>query len=126
MEMNRHALHWAEIPVADFERARRFYGAIFDVEMPQATRGGDRLAFLPFQQGQGVGAAIVSGEGRVPSAQGTLVYLAAGRDLAVVLGRVVRAGGVVLRGKSEVGPGLGYYALFRDSEGNCVGLHSPE
>jgi predicted enzyme related to lactoylglutathione lyase len=126
MEMNRHALNWAEIPVADFERARRFYGTIFDFEMPQMTAGGNTLGFLLFEQGQGVGAAIVHGEGHVPSAQGSLVYLSAGRDLAVVLGRVVRAGGVVLRGKTEIGPKLGHYALFRDTEGNRVGLHSPE
>lgn len=126
MEMNRHALHWAEIPVADFERARRFYSTIFDYEMPQATVGGNTLGFLLFEQGQGIGAAIVHGEGHVPSATGSLVYLSAGRDLAVVLGRVVRAGGVVLKGKCEVGPKLGWYALFRDPDGNRVGLHSPE
>ena len=125
MEMNRHALNWAEIPVADFERARRFYGTIFDFEMPQMTLGGNTLGFLLFEQGQGVGAAIVHGPGHVPSAQGSLVYLSTGRDLAVVLGRVVRAGGVVLRDKTEIGPKLGYYALFRDTEGNRVGLHSP-
>ena len=126
MEMNRHALNWAEIPVADFERARRFYSAIFDFAMPQMTMGGNTLGFLLFEQGQGVGAAIVHGEGHVPSATGSLVYLSAGKDLAVVLGRVVRAGGVVLKGKTEIGPKLGYVALFRDSEGNRVGLHSPE
>jgi uncharacterized protein len=124
--MNRHALNWAEIPVADFERARRFYSAIFDYTMPQATMGGNTLGFLLFEQGSGVGAAIVHGEGHVPSASGALVYLSAGKDLAVVLGRVVRAGGLVLKGKTEIGPRLGYVALFRDSEGNRVGLHSPE
>jgi predicted enzyme related to lactoylglutathione lyase len=94
--------------------------------MPQMTVGANTLGFLLFEQGQGIGAAIVHGEGHVPSAQGSLIYLSAGRDLAVVLGRVVRAGGVVLAGKTEIGPKLGHYALFRDSEGNRVGLHSPE
>ena len=43
-----------------------------------------------------------------------------------MLGRVVRAGGLVLQGKTEVGPQMGFSALFRDTEGNCVGLQSPQ
>lgn len=124
--MNRHAVHWAEIPAADFARARRFYESVFAFEMPQATRGPLTMGFLPFDQGKGIGAAIVHGPGHVPAAEGPIVYLGAGRDLSVVLNRVVAAGGVVLRGKTEIAPGLGFSALFRDSEGNRLGLHSPE
>lgn len=126
MEMNRHAVHWVEIPATDFARAKRFYEVLFAFEMPQARRDGLQLGFLPFDQGRGVGAAIVEGEGRVPSVDGPIVYLGAGRDLALVLNRVVVAGGVVLKGKAEIAPGLGFSALFRDSEGNRLGLHSPE
>lgn len=125
MEMNRHAVHWAEIPALDFARAKRFYEAIFAFEMPQAQRGGVTMGFLPFDQGKGIGAAIVQRDGYVPSADGPIVYLAAGRDLSLVLNRVVAAGGIVLKGKTAIGPGLGYSALFRDSEGNRLGLHSP-
>ncbi len=124
--MTRHALHWAEIPVADFERACRFYGAIFATGIPTTTRAGRMLGLLPFEPGRGVGAAIVAGDGLVPSASGTIVYLTAGPDLALVLGRVVPAGGVVLQGKVAIGPQMGFSALFKDSEGNRVGLHSPE
>ncbi len=34
MEMTQHSLSWFEIPTIDFERARTFYGAIFDLDMP--------------------------------------------------------------------------------------------
>lgn len=125
MEMNRHAVHWVEIPVADFARARRFYEAIFAFEMPQTVRGALTMGFLPFDQGKGVGVAIVHGPGYEPGAAGPVVYLGAGRDLSLVLNRVVVAGGVVLAGKGEIAPGLGFSALFRDSEGNRLGLHSP-
>lgn len=125
MEMNRHAVHWAEIPALDFARAKRFYEAIFAFEMPQARRDGLTLGFLPFDQGRGIGAAIVHGEGYAPSVDGPILYLGAGMDLSLVLNRVVRAGGVVLKGKAAIGPGLGFSALFRDSEGNRLGLHSP-
>lgn len=126
MEMNRHAVHWVEIPALDFDRARRFYETIFAFEMPTAQRDGRRLGFLPFDQGKGIGAAIVKGDGYAPSADGPIAYLGAGRDLALVLNRVVAAGGVVIKGKAAIGPGLGFSALFRDSEGNRLGLHSPD
>jgi predicted enzyme related to lactoylglutathione lyase len=125
MEMNRHAVHWAEIPAADFARAKRFYETIFAFEMPQARRGALMLGFLPFDQGKGIGAAIVHGPGYVPAAHGPVVYLGAGQDLSVVLHRVVTAGGLVVAGKGEIAPGLGFSALFQDCEGNRLGLHSP-
>lgn len=125
MEMNRHAVHWVEIPAADFARAKRFYETIFAFEMPQAQRGALTLGFLPFDQGRGIGAAIVQGPGCVPGAQGPVVYLGAGQDLSVVLHRVPAAGGLVVKGKAEIAPGMGYSAQFQDSEGNRLGLHSP-
>jgi hypothetical protein len=71
-----------------------------------------------------VGGAIIQGEGYVPSAQGSLVYLSGGTDLSVVLARVEAAGGSVLVGKTQVSPEHGYFAQFMDSEGNKVGLYS--
>ncbi|MEN9865877.1 MAG: hypothetical protein RL748_1467 [Pseudomonadota bacterium] len=125
MEMTKNAINWFEIPVADFARAKAFYSRIFDYEMPEIQMGANTMGFLPHEQGQGVGGAIVHGEGYVPSQQGTLVYLAAGNDLSKVLGRVEVAGGNIVQGKTLVAPNLGFYALFVDSEGNRMALHSP-
>ncbi len=47
-----------------------------------------------------------------------------GADLSEPLSRVEGAGGKVLVPKTNIGEGMGYYALFIDSEGNRVGLHS--
>jgi predicted enzyme related to lactoylglutathione lyase len=121
-----HSLSWVEIPVLDFERARAFYSRIFDFTMPQTTTGAKTMGFLRFDPGKGVGGAIVQGAGYVPAAQGPLVYLAAGKDLAVVLHRVVPAGGLVQVDKTPVGPGLGFYAIIFDTEGNRLALHSPQ
>ncbi|MFN8011676.1 MAG: hypothetical protein U0P81_09745 [Holophagaceae bacterium] len=124
MEMTTHALGWFEIPVADFDRAKRFYGAIFDFDMPEMTMGPCRMGFLLHEQGQGVGGAIVAGEGYVPSQAGSLVYLSGGADLSVVLGRVPGAGGTILVPKTRITPEYGHFAYFLDTEGNKVGLHS--
>jgi hypothetical protein len=124
MEMVTNALNWFEIPVTDFDRAKKFYSAIFDFEMPEMQMGPNRMGFLLYEQGKGVGGAIFQGEGSVPSDKGTLVYLNGGSDLNVILGRVEAAGGRVAQPKTEIGHGYGYSALFIDTEGNKVGLHS--
>jgi predicted enzyme related to lactoylglutathione lyase len=60
----------------------------------------------------------------MPTGEGTLVYLNGGKDLRVVLQRVEPAGGKILQEKTLVAPDLGYFAIFRDTEGNRVALHS--
>lgn len=127
MEMVTNALSWFEIPVSDFERARAFYSAIFDYEMPVFPMGDIPLGIFPSEQGKGaVGGAIIKAEGHEPSAQGTLVYLNGGSDLSVVLGRVEAAGGKVLQEKMLITEEIGYCAFFMDPEGNKLGLHSPQ
>lgn len=124
MEMTSNAVSWFEIPAADFERSKAFYCKIFDFEMPVMDMGPNRMGFLPHDQGVGVGGAIVHGEGNVPSMDGTIVYLAGGADLSTVLDRVSDAGGKVIVAKTLIAPEMGYYAVFVDTEGNKVGLHS--
>jgi predicted enzyme related to lactoylglutathione lyase len=124
MEMTTNAINWFEIPATDFARAKAFYSTIFDFEMPEMEMGPQTLGFLLHEQGKGVGGAIVKGDGYVPSMTGSLVYLAGGSDLSVVLARVEAAGGAVVVGKTLIAPDMGFFAHFSDSEGNLVGLHS--
>ena len=125
MEMMQHAISWFEIPVVDFDRAKRFYSAIYDYKMPELTMGQIRMGFLLHdQEGGGIGGAIVSGDGTVPSQPGVRIYLNGGSDLNTVLDRVETAGGKVVLQKTEITPEFGYYATFIDSEGNTISLHS--
>ena len=39
MEIPKNALSWFEIPVHDFDRARKFYSTIFNYEMPDGHVG---------------------------------------------------------------------------------------
>ncbi len=117
------ALNWFEIPAIDIERAAKFYGTIFDVKMEVGEMNpGFLMAMLPAGEG-GIGGAVVQGEGYVPSASGTVVWLNGGEDLDVVLNRVEGAGGKVLTPKVSIGE-HGFAASFLDTEGNRVGLHS--
>jgi predicted enzyme related to lactoylglutathione lyase len=127
MEMLQHAISWVEIPVLDFDRAKKFYSSIYDFDMPEMMMGPNRMGFLLFDQaGGGIGAAIQAGEGYIPSKDGVKVYLNGGADLNTVLERVESAGGKVLMKKIEVAPGLGHMAFFEDTEGNSIYLHSQE
>jgi len=123
METMKNAINWFEIPATDFDRAVRFYSAIYDNDMPTRDMGHVKMGFFSHEQGQ-IGGAVVCGEGYVPSADGTKVYLNGGADLSTVLERVESAGGYVLTEKAEISPEIGYVAIIQDTEGNHVYLHS--
>ena len=123
-----NALNWFEIPVSDFERAKKFYETIFDYQMPENQMGLARMGFLlfDFQNGK-VGGAIVHNPGfYTPATNGTLVYLNCGPDLQVALDRVLLAGGKIIQEKEQISTEqqLGFWAVIIDSEGNRVALHS--
>ena len=123
MSASPHAISWFEIPVTDFARARAFYEAVLGRPVETMTMGVYTMGFLSSSP-DAVGGAIVQGDGTAPSQSGTLVYLNGGDDLAVMLARVVPAGGTVAVPKSDIGSGFGFFAHFIDTEGNRVGLHS--
>lgn len=123
MSTPTHALNWFEIPAADFARAKAFYEAVLGMTIQTMEMGPTTMGFLSSDPAA-VGGAIVAGEGATPSQQGTTVYLNGGADLAPMLARVQAAGGSVIVPKTEIGNDFGFFALFIDSEGNRVGIHS--
>ena len=124
MEMMTNAINWFEIPVDDFERARKFYNTIYDFEMTEMDMEGTRMGMLPHDQENGVGGAIIHGDNFKPTKDGVKVYLNGGNDLSVVLDRVENAGGKVILPKTMIGPEMGHYAAFEDTEGNEIRLFS--
>ena len=126
MQFNTHAISWFEIPVADFDRAKKFYETLFDYQMPDMQMGPARMGILLYdREKNGRGGAIVhNSEMYTPESNGTMVYLNCDPDLSTVIDRVTAAGGSVLVPKSLIAPEMGYWAMIRDTEGNRVGLHS--
>ena len=113
--------HWFEIPASDFDRAKNFYEAIFKMEVQATDFGGFKMGIFPHNE---VGCAICHGEGYTPGTEGATVYLDASPDLEAVLSQVENAGGKILQGKKQISPEHGFMALFIDSEGNKMALHS--
>ena len=118
-----NAINWFEIPVTDFARAKAFYEALLGRPIETMNMGPSTMGFLSTSQ-DGVGGAIVHGDGTAPSKSGTLVYLNGGDDLSPMLARVASAGGSVAVPKTDIGSGFGFFAHLIDTEGNRVGLHS--
>ena len=113
---------WFEIPAVNFQNAVNFYNHIYGIEMETHFSVDHSMAWFPANRG--IGGAIVSGPGSAPSEKGPLVYLNGGADLEVVLNRVEEAGGRVVLPKTLINEESGYFAIFIDSEGNKLALHS--
>jgi uncharacterized protein len=116
-----NVIDWFEIPTIDLNRAVRFYETVLGVPLQPEVFGSIRMAGFPCTAGA-AGGALVQDALRKPSAEGVLVYLNAQGQLDACLERVTKAGGAVLRAKLNIGD-PGFIAIFRDTEGNAVGLH---
>src|SRR2546423_1636865 len=119
----KNMLNWFEIPAADFERAVKFYETIFGFKIQPMDFGGVKMAFFPADEGK-VSGELCAGPDYKPSMDGSLIYLNANPDLAEVQAKIEGAGGKVLLPKRQISPEYGYMALFSDSEGNRMALHS--
>ncbi|MCE9540473.1 MAG: VOC family protein [Bacteroidetes bacterium] len=113
---------WFEIPAYNHYRSVAFFNYIYGIEITTVELNGFAMGFFPSESG--IGGAIVTGQGCVPSEIGPLIYLNGGLDLNNVLSKVNEAGGRVVMEKSYLSDTAGYFALFIDSEGNRLALHS--
>ncbi len=124
--LNPNVPAWFEIPAADLDRAQRYYQALLGVELKRENMGGGDMAVFPSPADmQSSTGALIEREGETPSADGTTVYLSV-TDVAAVLARVESAGGRTLVPRTALPEGMGFFAVMLDSEGNRVGLWSPQ
>lgn len=123
----KHAISWFEIPTKDIDRAQQFYETIFEMKMVPLDNPALKMRLFPLDDVMtGVGGSIVQTEGfHIPSAtDGPLIYLDANPDVNTVINRVEAAGGKVLVPKTQISEDYGYMAMFLDTEGNRIALHS--
>lgn len=114
-----------EIPAIDFSRAVKFYQTILDVNIEEMEMDGNQMGVLPNEAGT-VNVVLVKGNDYKPTTDGTVLYLNAGKDLKPMLDKVEKNGGQVILPKTEISPEMGFFALFIDTEGNKLGLHSAQ
>ncbi|MHA7130898.1 VOC family protein [Algoriphagus namhaensis] len=117
---------WFEIPTADLDRAISFYQTVFDCKLEKLDMGEFKMAMFPSDHtSHGAGGSLVYHHDfyECSSSAGTLVYFHS-EDCETELARVEKAGGSILIPKQQISPEYGYMAVFLDSEGNRVALHS--
>lgn len=112
-----------EIPVVDFLRAVNFYQTILGIVIEEADMDGTKMGIFP-SNGETVNVVLVKGNDYKVSSDGVIIYLNAGDNLQPVLEKIELNGGNVIIPKTEISPEMGYFALFTDTEGNKLGLHS--
>lgn len=114
-----------EIPVTDFERALKFYQSILSIEIESMEFEGMQMGLFPFEN-QAVIGSIMKGEGYKPTSDGVTIYLNGGENLQIILDKVEPNKGKIIVPKSPHADESGFFAIFLDSEGNKMGLHSPK
>lgn len=123
----KNAISWFEIPAIDLDRAQKFYEAIFGISMMPMDLPNLQMRMFPIQDPMmGVGGALCkAADFYKPSAtDGPIIYFNANPDVQRVLDKIEAAGGTILVPKTEISPEHGHMAVFLDTEGNRVALHS--
>ena len=112
-----------EIPATDISRAINFYKEILGLEIEKLDFPGIEMGLFPYQN-QTVTGVIMKGEGYEPSTSGVTIYLNGGDNLQTIIDKVEVNGGKIIIPKTPHADESGYFAIFHDSEGNKIGLHS--
>ena len=122
----KNAISWFEIPAIDIGRAPKFYETIFDIQMIPMDMPQLKMRIFPTEDRMNIGGAVCYSPGFYkPSADGgVVVYLNANPDVQLILDKVEAAGGSIVMPKTAISPDHGYMAVFLDSEGNRIALHS--
>ncbi len=122
----KNAISWFEIPTIDLDRAAAFYESVFDIKLNPFDTPNLKMRMFPLEDWTGVGGALNFAEGFYkPSAtDGPLIYLNGNPDVQIFLDRIEAAGGKILMPKTLISPEYGHMAVFLDTEGNRIALHS--
>ena len=115
---------WFEIPALDYDRAKKFYTTILDLEITDMPMPDGKYGFFKHEkENYGTGGGIMKHESMKPTTDGPNMYLDAGEDLSIALAKVEPAGGKIIHPKMAIGEN-GFMAIFIDSEGNKMAFHS--
>lgn len=119
-------LVWADLPVKDMVRARKFYSHLLGHPVEDMPGQEDKVALL-MQPGTGneMDAAIdlaTEAMTEPSTTHGPVIYISANGDIDGMLTRAEEAGGRIMQPKQDFGQYGGWLAYIVDTEGNLVGL----
>ena len=112
-----------EIPAENVERAVKFYESVLGIQL-DAMYECETEKMACFPEVNGLSGAISQAKDFCPSKDGVLIHFQV-ENMETALTAIEKNGGKIARPKTKIeAEGLGYFALFIDSEGNRAGLYS--
>ncbi len=109
-----------ELMVNDGEKAKAFYGKIFDWEF---SEGPTMPGYISVDTGTEPGGGIMKKPDQAPHCALSVYFCVDSVD--ETLGKVEAAGGKIGMPRTEI-PGIGWWALLFDPDGIPVGLFEPK
>ncbi len=127
---------WVEIPATDVKRAVKFYKKVFNCDFNYQVFNDIGYAFF---KGNNLKGTIVQVK-EIPKGAGPIIFFKAEGFITSVLKAIPENGGEIIKEKEMVknaendttnaiptnfiDGNIGYFAKFKDSEGNLFGLYS--
>jgi len=113
--MAKNGFCHVEWSVTDLARAKAFYGGMFEWTF-EAFGEGYLMFTTPNKE---LGGGLMSGQ-EIPKGGSPCVYIEVD-SIEAYCAKVGDFGGGVFMGKTEI-PGMGWFAILTDPDGNCVGI----
>ena len=108
-----------EIPADDVQRAQKFYKQAFGWKISDPWKMNYFLVETKEKGEDGINGGLMQ---RKQPGQPFMNYISVA-SIDASLKKVEKAGGTVCMPKMEIGPGMGWIAAFKDTEGNVMGFH---
>jgi predicted enzyme related to lactoylglutathione lyase len=116
--MSDHKIVHIEISAKDRKALSKFYSKVFGWEAQDL----DEMNYTTFKAGEGVGGGFTPVTAENP--QGTVLVYIETDNVTASLKDVENAGGTILAPEMEI-PNTGKFGIFRDPQGNTIGLFMP-
>jgi predicted enzyme related to lactoylglutathione lyase len=117
-KMSDHKIIHIELSAKDRKALSKFYSTVFGWE----TQDLDEMNYTTFKAGDGVGGGFNPVTEENP--QGIVLVYIETDDITASLKEVQDAGGTILSPEMDI-PNTGKFGIFRDPQGNTVGLFKP-
>jgi uncharacterized protein len=116
--MSNAIVHF-EIPADDVKRAKKFYEKLFGWKISDPWKIDYFLVETKKKGEEGINGGLMK---RKMPEQCFINYLMVD-SIDASCKKVEKAGGAIIVPKQEIGRGMGWIAVFKDTEGNAMGFH---
>ena len=108
-----------EIPADDVKRAKKFYEKVMGWKISDPWKMDYFMVETKEKKEPGINGGMMQ---RKMPGQPFMNYVSV-ESIEAACKKVEKAGGTVVMPKLEIGPGMGWIAAFKDTEGNLMGFH---